>query len=482
MIQNAVTRLGTGVEGLDHLLGGGLPEGTMTLLAGPPGAGKTTLAQQISFAAARRGASVLYMTTLSEPSAKLLRYLRPFAFFDAQLFHERIHVVDLGQVLRGDGFEQTVKFIAEHLQRFQPQMVVIDSFKVFDDLARSSSELRTFSYEIAVNLLAWQTTSLLIGEYAESESETNPIFSVSDGLIRLSHHHAAGEPQRLMTVVKMRGTAHSRDSHPFVISAQGAQLLARAVQPGAARGEDSQPAGAEERMRLGIPSVDALLGAGVPAGSGLLVAGPSGTGKTVLGLQFLYEGSRQFDERGIFFSVQESRANLVATAKSFGWDLEREISEGRLELLCVPYPEIRVDADLLRLCDRVRRFGARRLVVDSTSTLFHGLGPSAVRSRFYLLADLLREVGGVGMLLSETAFGAATVTHFGDVDAVADGVLLLESLRVEQARERHLEVVKLRNTAHRLGSFPMRISDRGFEVVGGPGKERGARRRRALRK
>lgn len=460
-----VDRATTGIPGLDHLLGGGLPVGSMTILAGPPGSGKTILAQQMSFAAARRGEAVLYMTTLSEPAAKVLRYLRPFGFFDQRLFEEHVHLIDLGRLLRTKGFAATAQFIATELERWKPRLVVIDSFKVFDDLAKSSRELRTFSYAIAVHLLAWEATSVLIGEYGDRDLASNPIFSVSDGLVRLEQSRLAGEPQRLLTLVKMRGSAHSRDSHPFVIDGDGVRLVTTDLMPHLCPAGEDAVVSTETRLQSGIPSLDALLGEGIPEGSAILVAGPPGTGKTVLALQFLHEGCRQFAERGLYFSVQESRSKLLATAGSFRWDLAAEESAGRLEFLCVPHPRISVDRDLLALKERIRSRGARRVVIDAASTLLHPLGAHEARERFYLIANLLREARAVGLLLNETPFGAPATTHFAGEDAVADGVLLLESQRSGRDRQRGIEVVKLRNAAHSLGVFPFRICSSGVEVL-----------------
>src|SRR5712691_3964271 len=143
-------RIESGVRNLDDLFHGGVPKGSVIVVGGPPGAGKTILAQQICFHNASANQRVLYVNTLSEPTAKTLRYLSQFSFFDAKKLDTAIHFIDLGVILRTNGLEEACKLIMEHVKKIQPAIVVLDSFKVFDDLAQSKEQLRKFGYELAV--------------------------------------------------------------------------------------------------------------------------------------------------------------------------------------------------------------------------------------------------------------------------------------------------------------------------------------------
>ena len=145
-----IARVKTGVRNLDALFLGGLPQGTVAVLGGPPGAGKTILAQQICFHNASPETRVLYFNTLSEPTAKTLRYLSQFQFFDQTKIEVGIQFVDLGVILRTEGLEQSSSLIMEHVKKVKPAIVVVDSFKALDDLAESHQELRKFGYELAV--------------------------------------------------------------------------------------------------------------------------------------------------------------------------------------------------------------------------------------------------------------------------------------------------------------------------------------------
>ncbi len=113
----------------------------------------------------------------------------------------------------------------QHVKKVKPAIVVIDSFKVFDDLATSKEELRKFIYEIAINLMAWETTTLILGEYGPADYERSPLFSIVDGLIVVSQREAMGEQQRFFKVVKMRGTDHGREELPFIITPDGIEIF-----------------------------------------------------------------------------------------------------------------------------------------------------------------------------------------------------------------------------------------------------------------
>ena len=127
-------RLSTGSAALDRILDGGLPVRSMTVIAGEPGAGKTLFALQMLFHLGRQGKKSLYFTTLSEPSVKLLQYMQQFSFFDEDSVGKQVTFVDLGSVVRGRNLEDTLKAISERVEREEPAIVVIDSFKAMREL------------------------------------------------------------------------------------------------------------------------------------------------------------------------------------------------------------------------------------------------------------------------------------------------------------------------------------------------------------
>ena len=451
-------RIETGVLNLDELLLGGMPKGSVIVVCGPPGSGKTILAQQICFHNASQQRA-LYFSTLSEPTAKTLRYLDQFDFFDAKRLDDGMQFVDLGVILRTQGLEEASKLIMEHVKKIKPAIVVIDSFKVFDDLATSREDLRKFSYELAVNLMAWETTSFLLGEYGPQDTHTNPLFSIVDGLILVTQREQSGEQQRFIQVIKMRGTEHSRDEHPFVITSSGVEVFAPRV---TIQREDRGPG--ESRCQTGVSKLDDLLGDGIPRGSSLLIAGVAGTGKTILLLEFLYRGA-QAGEKGIIFSFEETSERLLATARGLGWNLQQEIDREMVEIVFIPQPTIMVEAHLLMMRERVERLQARRVAVDSVSVFLHKIkDPQIDREKVFQLASIVQNSQAVGFFATDIPYGSNQISRFGVEETVVDGVILLTSTEEGLERQRYLEVYKLRNTAHLKGRHNMIIGPDGITI------------------
>jgi circadian clock protein KaiC len=155
-VRPRLPRLSTGSDALDQILGGGLPVRSVNVIAGEPGAGKTIFALQILFHQARQGKKGLYLTTLSEPSLKLVSYMQQFSFFDERLIADkRVVIADLGSVMRRTGVDETLAEIVGRVEQEEPALVVIDSFKALRDVLGSSAALRTFNYDLAVHVSSW---------------------------------------------------------------------------------------------------------------------------------------------------------------------------------------------------------------------------------------------------------------------------------------------------------------------------------------
>jgi circadian clock protein KaiC len=457
---NTSERLETGVPNLDAIFDGGVPKSSLVAVSGAPGSGKTILIQQLCFHNATAKDRVLYFGTLSEPTAKILRNLRQFSFFSPEKLGPAVEFVDLGEI-KAAGVAESSALITKHLKRVKPTIIVIDSFKVFDDLAKSRQELRTFCYDIAVTLMAWEATTFLIGEFAPAEYQTNPLFSIVDGLVVMSQREAFGEHQRFLQIIKMRGTNHSRDEHPFAISQTGISVFAPRALLQRAPAIPRDPA---DRCKTGISKLDEIIGTGIPWGSSVLLSGVAGTGKTVLSLEFLYRGA-QAGEKGIFFSFEETEDRLRAAARGIGWDLEAEIARGMIEIVFIPQPEINVEADLLMVRERVAAHKAKRVVIDSVSVFLHKIAdPQLCREKIYHLCSIVQNAHAVGLFPTDIPYGATQISRFGVEETVVDGVILLRSVEEGLDRQRYIEVYKLRDSSHLKGRHNMVIGHGGVSI------------------
>src|SRR5581483_2718721 len=189
-------------------------------------------ALQMLFHLARQGKKCLYLTTLSEPSLKLVSYMQQLSFFDERLIAEkRVIIGDLGSVMRRKGADDALAEIVGRVEQEEPAFVVIDSFKALRDLLSDATAMRTFVYDLAVPLSSWGAATLLVGEYTPEEIATLSEFAIADGIIRLFNRRDELRAIREVEVLKLRGADFVTGGHFFEISGDGLALPARA-QPG----------------------------------------------------------------------------------------------------------------------------------------------------------------------------------------------------------------------------------------------------------
>ena len=455
--------LSTGVPNLDAMMAGGLIRGASAAIAGPPGAGKTILAQQIAFHVATPKTPVLYFSTLSEPGATSLFYLGQFKYFDPKKFDQCIHFVDLGVLLRTKGLPETLGLLLEHVKKIDPALIVLDNFKIFGDMAKSAEELRKFLYELVVDIRARKCNTLFIGEYAAQELESNPLLSIIDGIVTMTQRELSGEQQRFIQIIKMSGRAHSRDEHSFRITDDGIEIYAPRLT--IKRSALAEPKSAKSsHLKIGIDKADDLLGTGIPRGSSLLIAGVAGTGKTVLGLEFAYRGA-QAGEKGIVFSFEETDERLRAAARGLGWDLDSQLENGMVKIVFIPQPEILVERHLTMMREEIAAMQATRVVVDSVSVFLHKIKDrQIVREKVFQLASIVQNAGAVGFFVTDIRYGSNKISRFGVEETVVDGVIILSATEEALERERYIEVYKLRNTAHLKGRHTMTIDTGGIQI------------------
>jgi circadian clock protein KaiC len=455
--RTGLRRYPTGVPPLDEMLGGGLPAYAVVILAGEPGTGKTILSQQILFAGAAEGRRGLYVTTLSESPLKIARYQSEFAFFDPDKFGDAVVYMDIGEIIRREDPSHAVEAVADTLREHQPELVVVDSFKAIHDLAPSLREMRTFAYDLAVELAAIQATTLLVGEYEQADIGRMPEFAVADGIIWLTLERSKAVAQRFLRILKMRGVDIPTGAFGFDISRDGVSVFA--VPPLA-----PSPVAAGFTP-TGVSGLDEVMRGGIPTGTSLLVSGEAGTGKTTLGLQFVFRAAAEPGERGAYFSYEQPPEQLIASARTFGWDVRPLVERGQLTFHHTPLPRVNADREIIRIRDMVARTGATRVVVDSLTMLMHGIDePDVVRRHVYNLVTILGAAGCTALINTDPPAGSGLISRFGVEESLVDGVLVLRMVKDRQERKRYAEIYKLRGANHASGDSLMRIGADGIRV------------------
>ena len=220
-------RIPSGNERLDALLGGGLPANGINLIIGHPGTGKTILAEQYLFHNAREDRPGIYLSTVSEPFDKMLRYGQSLTFFDADAIGTSIFYDDLGEVVTRDGLPGVVNQIDVILKEQQPSFVVIDSFKALRSFASDEADFRRFLHDLAGRLTAVAASSFWIGEYDRNQAADAPEFAVADAIIALHANRTAERELRVLQVLKLRGSGFRTGEHAYRIDADGFDVFPR---------------------------------------------------------------------------------------------------------------------------------------------------------------------------------------------------------------------------------------------------------------
>ncbi len=441
-----IVRLKTGVQGLDEVLGGGVPEYSFNIIAGTPGCGKTTLAHQIMFALATPERPALYFTVLGEPPLKMLRYQQQFDFFESEKIKRDIHFINLAdEIASGDLDKVLARFVAA-VEAHGPSLVFVDSFRSVVLAGESGgnpfTSVQRFIQQLGLLMTSWQATTFLIGEYFDA-LDPNPVFTVADGLIWLRQTVQGNSVVRKMEITKMRGQPTLPGLHTFRIAAAGIQVFAP---PQPAATSDTEPSStAGSRLRMGVPGLDEMMGGGVPRGYSLLVAGPSGSGKSILAGAFLAEGARN-GETGVIAAFEQrpnqSRGRVVAEL----------IASGRVGVIDTRAVTLSVDEIAMQLITEIRRLKASRVVIDSLSGFELALAPTFREDYRESLARMMSALTGTGatVLLTselEDRYSELRFSPYGTA-FLTDSIIVQRYIEVDSCLKRVLAVVKLRASAH----------------------------------
>lgn len=460
----SIGNLETGVPGLDEVLQGGLPELSFNLVAGEPGAGKTTLTQQIVFANATAARPALYFTVLGEPALKLLRYQQQMSFFDRSLVGGAVQFLNLSdEVLRGDLGLVLDRIVAE-VGRTRPGIVVVDSFRTVTGTAGGepgTSGIERFIQRLALQLTSWEVTSFLVGEYLEHELRS-PVFTVADGVIWLSQAIEHNSVVRKLQVVKMRGRGSMPGLHSMRITSDGVQVFPRTVVRAPPGGTPRAP----HRLSTGIAELDALMGGGVPAGDAVVLVGPTGSGKTAFATRFAAAGHLA-GEPAVVVVFEEHARDYVARARALGLDFEALQREGLVRLVYLRPLDLSPDEVLHEVRTQAREIDAKRIVIDSLSGFRIALAPTFqedFRESLYRLVTALTADGMTVFMTLEVPTDRSLTFAPPDVSFLCDDIVVQRHVEVDGCVRSVLSVLKMRGSVHSHEIREYQITEEGVQV------------------
>jgi circadian clock protein KaiC len=374
--------------------------------------------------------------------SKVVSYAQRLDFFDIGQVGAGILYDDLGAKLIADGPAALVPHLLESIKRLSPSIVVIDSFKAIHDIALSTSEMRRLVSELAGVVSAYDMTVFLLGEYTQGDIEQYPEFAIADSIVQLERNTLGARDERYIRVLKLRGSGYSEGRHAFRITSNGLAIFPRLVTP---KFESYVPL--LERTTTGIDGLDEIMGGGVWRGSTTLVAGPTGSGKSTIGLQFALEAHRQ-GEAVLFVNFQENPAQVQRMIRALGTDPEIAYATGFYHLYRSPV-ELQIDSVIVEIFDFIETANVRRVVIDAVGDLSTAASdPHRLNDFLYSLVQHFVVRNVTTLLNLESAPG---VTGKREEEQrwsyMSDNVLVLERAECV-AGERTIRVVKTRNSDH----------------------------------
>jgi circadian clock protein KaiC len=441
---SAMPHIPSGVPNLDLVLGGGVRVGDMLMVTGPPGSGKTTLALQMAFHTAARESAACFVSTTSESPKRLLEHARSYDFYDETLIGRRLFLLSVFPLIQ-EGLQPVQQALEREVREREATVLVVDGLMTLYDLHPEPREVRRFLFELTAMLSTLGCTLLVTSSRAQTDDPVHAAeLTMADVLISLSQPLVSDGTERRLRALKVRGQTPLLGLHGMRVDHRGLWVYPRfesLSRPGTV-------GAAEGRLASGLPELDGMISGGLPTGSVSALAGSVGTGKTLLSLQFLLEGTRS-GETGVLLTFRETEQELITKARGFGLDLEAPLRDGRILIVYHSPVDLSVDQTMHELADTLESSACRRFVVDGIAELLEPI-PEAPRRQtlLHVLGEQLRSRGITAMIpvaVSQTV-GPELDLARTPLAVIAHNLLLLRYVEFQGELHRIFSILKVRDS------------------------------------
>ena len=465
---NSLQKITTDIPGFDHITCGGLPKYRTTLVSGTAGSGKSVLAVQfLAEGIMKSGKSGVFVTCEESPEkirtnvASLGWDIKRWEKEGKWLFVDATAPVE-GQVVAGrydhGALLARIKYAVDACKADRVSVDSLDA--IFTQLSDRASVRRELS-AIAVALEQMKVTTVMTVERTKEYGKISRYGVeefVADNVVILRNVLEEEKRRRTIEILKLRGTIHKKGEHPFtVIPGEGMVVIPLSS-------FELTQESSEDRVTWGNDDLDVMCDGGLFRDSVSLISGATGTGKTMIAIEYIC-GGLNTGERSLLFAFEESRKQIFRNARNFGTDFEQMEREGLLKVIC-QYPEVMGLEDHLNSMNKViRDFNPNRLAVDSLSALERISTRRSFREFVIGLVASIKERQIAGLFTSTipTAAGVSSVTE-AHISSITDLIILLRNLEMNGEMRRALVVLKMRGSQHDKDIRELFIKSNGISI------------------
>ncbi|MFW6081150.1 MAG: ATPase domain-containing protein [Desulfosalsimonas sp.] len=440
-MKDSSSRLSTGVPGLDEIITGGLIAGKSYLVRGGPGTGKTMLGMHYLAAGTAKGQKTLFVT-LGEQESQLRENagaagfdvsgidfldLSPTSEFFSEM--ESYDIFSPAEVER----DPTTKKIIETVEAKKPVRVFIDSMTQFKYLTTDSFQFRKQVLSF-LRFLGENSATVVFTSEGSAEAPDEDLQFLADGIINLKFTEAG----RVIGISKFRGADFAGGQHSMNISGKGVMVYPNLV-PG-----DHGCEFAAELISSGVSELDELMHGGLERGTISLITGPSGTGKTTLGLQFMKEAASR-GERSVVYCFEESTDSMLHRCEALNIPARQMVKQGNLSLVKTEPLEYTPGEFAYLVRRDVEENGTRIVMIDSMDGYQVALRGGDLTFHIHALSKYLANMGVTVLLVNEVEYitGDFRVTEIG-ISYLADNIVFLRYLEINGEVRKAIGVLKKR--------------------------------------
>ncbi len=462
-----VQKIRTMIEGFDDICHGGLPCGRTTLMSGTSGTGKTLYSVQFLYNGIQFFNEPGVFVTFEESPADIIKNAESFGWDLQQLIDDgKLFILDAspdpdGQDIVGNfDLSALIERIQYAIRKYKAKRVVIDSITAVFQQYDAASVVRREIFRLVARLKQIGVTTVMTTERVE---EYGPIARfgveefVSDNVVVVRNVLEGERRRRTIEILKLRGTTHMKGEYPFTMTSNGINIFPLGAMRLTQRSSNV-------RVSSGVTKLDEMCGGGFFKDSIILATGATGTGKTLLVSKFV-ENACKSEERAILFAYEESRAQLLRNAYSWGIDFEEFERQGLLKIICA-YPESAGLEDHLQIIKtEIEQYKPSRIAIDSLSALDRGVSSTAFRQFVIGVTGYAKqeEITGFFTNTTDQFMGSQSITD-SHISTITDSILLLQYVEIRGEMARAINVFKMRGSWHDKGIREFTISENGPDI------------------